>query len=104
MSCREVGLKAHERYEHFYLVIVAAAAQLGVALTPKYLGLRQISATGVPASACLSSPMICSSVNRDYFIDASNSPPIGELCDSVGLEIGEQVNFRGRRACRRSER
>ena len=51
MSCREVGLKAHERYEHFYLVIEDAAAQLGVALTPKYLGLRQISATGVPASA-----------------------------------------------------
>jgi LysR family transcriptional regulator, glycine cleavage system transcriptional activator len=37
MSCREVGLKAHERYEHFYLVIEAAAARLGVALTPRYL-------------------------------------------------------------------
>lgn len=50
------GLKAHERYEHFYLVIEDAAAQLGVALTPKYLGLRQISTTGVSAFAVLEQP------------------------------------------------
>jgi DNA-binding transcriptional LysR family regulator len=42
MRCTNLGLKPHERYEHFYLVIQAAAAQLGVALTPRYLVEKEI--------------------------------------------------------------
>ena len=37
-----LGLKAHERYEHFYLVIEAASAQLGVALVPRYVVEKEI--------------------------------------------------------------
>jgi DNA-binding transcriptional LysR family regulator len=42
MDCGQIGLKAHERYEHFYLVIEAAAAQLGVALVPRYVVEKEI--------------------------------------------------------------
>lgn len=42
MSCDDVGLIAHERYEHFYLVIEAASSQLGVALAPLYLVEKEI--------------------------------------------------------------
>jgi LysR family transcriptional regulator, glycine cleavage system transcriptional activator len=42
MSCGEIGLTTHERYEHFYLVIQAAASQLGVALAPRYLVEKEI--------------------------------------------------------------
>jgi LysR family transcriptional regulator, glycine cleavage system transcriptional activator len=37
MASSDLGLKSHERYEHFYLVIQAATSQLGVALAPSYL-------------------------------------------------------------------
>jgi LysR family glycine cleavage system transcriptional activator len=42
MKCRKIGLEPHERYEHFYLVIEAAAAQLGVALVPRYVVEKEI--------------------------------------------------------------
>jgi LysR family glycine cleavage system transcriptional activator len=42
MNCGEVGLTAHERYEHFYLVIEAASSQLGVALAPHYVVEKEI--------------------------------------------------------------
>jgi LysR family glycine cleavage system transcriptional activator len=37
MNCADIGLVPHERYEHFYLANQAAASQLGVALSPRYL-------------------------------------------------------------------
>lgn len=42
MNCRDIGLKVHEQYEHFYLVIEAASAQLGVALAPRYAVEKEI--------------------------------------------------------------
>lgn len=42
MNCEDVRLVSHERYEHFYLVIEAAVAQLGIALVPRYLVEREI--------------------------------------------------------------
>ncbi len=42
MNCGDVGLTAHERYEHFYLVIEAASSQLGVALAPHYVVEKEI--------------------------------------------------------------
>ena len=42
MKRGELGLKPHERYEHFYLVIEAASAQLGVALVPRYVVEKEI--------------------------------------------------------------
>jgi LysR family transcriptional regulator, glycine cleavage system transcriptional activator len=41
-TCSEIGLRPHERYDHFYLVIQAAASQLGVALVPRYLVEKEI--------------------------------------------------------------
>lgn len=37
MDCGHIGVTPHEHYEHFYLVIQAAASQLGVAIVPHYL-------------------------------------------------------------------
>lgn len=42
MNCEDLRLAAHERYEHFYLVIEAAVSQLGVALVPRYLVEKEI--------------------------------------------------------------
>lgn len=42
-NCGDIGLTPHERYEHFYLVIQAAASQLGVALVPHYLVEEEIN-------------------------------------------------------------
>lgn len=42
MKCEHIRLTPHERYEHFYLVIEAAVAQLGVALVPRYLVEKEI--------------------------------------------------------------
>jgi LysR family transcriptional regulator, glycine cleavage system transcriptional activator len=42
MNCEDMRLTPHERYEHFYLVIEAAVAQLGVALVPRYLVEKEI--------------------------------------------------------------
>jgi len=42
MNCEDIRLAAHERYEHFYLVIEAAVSQLGVALVPRYLVEKEI--------------------------------------------------------------
>jgi DNA-binding transcriptional LysR family regulator len=42
MSCGDVLITPHERYEHFYLVIEAAVSQLGVALVPLYLVEKEI--------------------------------------------------------------
>jgi LysR family transcriptional regulator, glycine cleavage system transcriptional activator len=42
MKCEDIRLAAHERYEHFYLVIEAAVSQLGVALVPSYLVEKEI--------------------------------------------------------------
>jgi len=42
MNCEDSGLRPHERYEHFYLVIEAAVSQLGVALAPRYLVEKEI--------------------------------------------------------------
>jgi LysR family transcriptional regulator, glycine cleavage system transcriptional activator len=42
MNCEDLRLAAHERYEHFYLVIEAAVFQLGVALVPRYLVEKEI--------------------------------------------------------------
>ena len=42
MNCRDIGLNVHEEYEHFYLVIEAASAQLGVALAPRYAVEKEI--------------------------------------------------------------
>jgi DNA-binding transcriptional LysR family regulator len=42
-DCAELALKPHDRYEHFYLVIQAAASQLGVAVVPHYLVEEEIS-------------------------------------------------------------
>jgi hypothetical protein len=36
--------------------------------------------------------MICSSVNRDFFIDASNSPPSDKLCAFRWIRNREQVS------------
>lgn len=45
MDFGNTPVAAHERYEHFYLVIEAAVSQLGVALVPLYLVEKEI-ATG----------------------------------------------------------
>lgn len=42
MNCGDIGLNIHEEYEHFYLVIEAASAQLGVALAPMYAVEKEI--------------------------------------------------------------
>lgn len=42
VNCEDLQLTPHERYEHFYLVIEAAASQLGVALVPRYLVEKEI--------------------------------------------------------------
>lgn len=42
MNCGNIGLNVHEEYEHFYLVIEAASAQLGVALAPTYAVEKEI--------------------------------------------------------------
>jgi LysR family glycine cleavage system transcriptional activator len=42
LSSGEIRLTSHERYEHFYLAIQAAASQLGVALAPRYLVEKEI--------------------------------------------------------------
>ncbi len=43
MDCEDAPIAAHERYEHFYLVIEAAVSQLGVALVPLYLVEKEIA-------------------------------------------------------------
>jgi len=43
MHCEDIRLAPHERYEHFYLMIEAAVAQLGVALVPRYLVEKEIA-------------------------------------------------------------
>ncbi|WP_298209233.1 LysR substrate-binding domain-containing protein [Acidovorax sp.] len=43
MGSSDIELAAHERYEHFYLVIEAAVAQLGVALAPRYVVEKEIA-------------------------------------------------------------
>jgi DNA-binding transcriptional LysR family regulator len=42
MNSEDIRLTPHERYEHFYLVIEAAVALLGVALVPRYLVEKEI--------------------------------------------------------------
>lgn len=42
MNCQDIGLSVHEHYEHFYLVIEAASAQLGIALAPRYAVEKEI--------------------------------------------------------------